>query len=377
MILDNFAESRGARKRILVLLPLLFILTGSPALAQTWESTIRVGADWRSWSYETRDGDVSIQQLEVPVSVGYRRGPWSTLAEIAFVSNDSDLRGGGSADLSGLGRARLRAVRSLWDGRTLAFLETRFSNLVNRIDDDELQLLEILERRELSFPFTSADVGSQVRGGALTQIVRSSDLLVQAGAEFRWRAAFELREDGLELDPGEELRLGATLDHELSGVLWRHGLWREVFAGTDLDAEKAYTSGAQWRWESRLRKRLVGLELGADLSILWSEDGTLESTLFLDDSSLRSGNRLVAGFWLTRPDPQWMWTASLHTTQFRGYSGSLGHSGRIVPRLEIVRQLTTGQLELGVDAAFGTLREEESLTSVGLSLAWSLARGGS
>lgn len=331
---------------------------------------LRIAPLHTRWSYDETRGDVSGQQTYLALDAGWRTAPvtYSVGLDLVTARGESSAAAG---NFDGLGDARV-GVQSRWAGGALR-LDARVETSLyeDGLSPNELRAAEVLEPFQLGFAVPRPGDGTRITTTAAWQLVRFAALHGQIGLSYQMRSGYDLREDGLSLDPGERLRVGTRWVRNVARVPVGAHLFVERFTASDLAGAEAFRLGSRMTVGLDTRVSMGDRSLALSLEALFAESGEVSTGTFLEAQALRGGNRWVAA--ASAP----LWTAtrmridgSLRARVHRGFAGSLGRSAWVTPGVRFTRSGLGGTVALALETSLGRVREGGTVRGMSAGLAW-------
>ena len=347
----------------------LLLRTSLVAPAVAGPVSTRVGVDYEACSFETYLGDVDVSQTRIPVDLFGRSGATRWNLGIDFAQSDAkDWSGDGA--LSGPSTLRAGASREAAEGRLRLSAEAAFALTRGPYSPDERLLLDWVSRHELALPLPLVGQGNRYRADASLLLFGTKRVAVFAGGFVEIQDAFEFRDDGLELDPSDLLGGGAGVERGWNHASGRLQVFYEHPLDGRIDGADAYALGDRLRLRSAFEGPLGSGRASLSAEMLSVGSGELLPGWVLDSSWIRGGNQLRWALAWETESPAF-WGAALTGTSQRGFTGALGHSDWIAPRVVAGRRFGAGEVRLEAEYRRGSVREGRPLHGFGLAFSWS------
>lgn len=347
-------------------LGILAVLVCGPAPAFAAVRTV-LGAEQISYGFATYRGDAEVVQTRVPLDCSSRLGAVEWTVGFDFASSRAeDWRGDGT--LSGPAALRASLATELAGGRVALAGSADIALQDGPYDGEERLLLDWISRHELALPMPVAGQGHRFRVDASSLLLASRRVATFAGVFAEFAGAFTFRDDGLELDPTDLLGVGLGAEMNVGESIVRLQVFHEEPFGGAIDGESAYHLGARERLGLGAELPLAAGRVRASAELLSAGRGALESGWVLDPAGVRGGNRLLwsLGWGFTGPVSAGF---DLDGTHHRGFSGALGRSDWIGPRLRFARELGgLGEAAVQIRYVRGTVREGRAFDGFGFGV---------
>lgn len=367
--------------RGLRLAALLSALASPPQVAaEEWQFGARISPEWRHWSYGVPGGENEIRQASVPLDLLISTGEIHGEIGADFVRGrrestaprDAAL---GASSLEEVTALRLGVQAPLFAGAAIVSLRHVQSLSAGNLTADEVVVAEGFEPLALEFarprPFggssTTAGIGVQIaRGvrwvwtGALSGELRGESDLLLGGPRFepgdRWMGATALAYTWPAL--GARPAIGATARFETT---LRASLRAGGSGASRVDGERLYHLGRQIGGGLNADTQRGVDRFRAQIDLIATERGTVAEDGLIAPSSVRGGNRTAVTLEWRRPFGSWSALGALDGRVLRGFSGDLGHSQWIAPRLGIGRDFGPASARLELARPVGHARSSRPL----------------
>lgn len=358
--------ARTALRTVLAACLLVVALAPSAAHASV---TTHVGAQHGAVTFETYQGEVSVDQTLVPVDLIGRRGALGWQLGFGFASSSAeDWTGDGS--LSGLADVRGALSRRFASDRILLSAAADIALEEGPYDGGERLLLAWVAAPELSLPLPGQGRGNRYRLDASARLLSTKHAAVFAGAFYEREDAFQLRDDGLELDPSDVIGGGLGIERGWGDVLARLQGFLEHPQDGQIDGADAWRLGDRTRLRAEVVAPVAEGEGVFAVDLLGVGSGELLPGWVLDENWARGGNRVDWNFGWQSSTPTF-WGAGIGGTHVRGFTGALGHADWYLPHAEVGRRSANGAVRCGATYRTGSVREGRSLDGFELSVSWS------
>ena len=322
------------------------------------------------WSYEDPSGDVRAQESLLAVDAAWRKGAMTWRAGLDVVSATGE-SGGRSGNFDGLGDARV-GVQTRWaEGALHLGVRLETSLFEEGLTPNQLRAARVLEPFQLGFALPRPGDGTRMTATGAWQLVQRAAYHGQLGASYQLRGAYDLRDDGLALDPGDRLRAGTRWVAQVARLPVGVQVFYERFSWSDMAGAQAFRLGPRGIVQLDARVPLGRRELGLALKGLFAEAGETAPGSILDPHALRGGNRLR----ISAESPVWSGDSArlegrVEFRVHRGFSGMLGRSAWITPGVRWTRRGWGGAVSISAEVSYGQVREGQTLQGAALSLAW-------
>jgi hypothetical protein len=340
-----------------------------PAAAAPPSLEMTLRPEFNLWSYRVEELTNRVDQLALPVDFLWRVRPtWQARGGAELVRSERVIRDQ-SAGFTNLDQAHLSLEARR--GRIRLGASAVLSGASTGPSSDEIWVAEALEAVALQFPLAGYSTGDRLSLLGAVQVVRRRGILIQAGGALESRRAYNLRESGQQLDPGNRGRLGGSV--QLVEGTWRPAasLFYQKSGQARLPDAVSYTPGSQWigaagtHWFAA-----AGWIASLNLTVSARGAGQIGAVTPLNRSGLRGGNLGSGRLALSHETRPWGWWVALSGTAVRGFSGELGHADWVEPELGLSRATARGKVRGGLRVPLGQSRSSAALRGIGLSLAW-------
>lgn len=349
--------------------------------AREWQFGARISPEWRHWTYGVPGGENEIRQTSVPLDLLVTTGEIRGEIGADFVRGRRESTAprdaaAGASSLEEVSALRFGVQAPLFAGAAIISLRHVQSLSAGDLTADEAVVAEGFEPLALEFarprPFggstTTAGVGAQIaRGarwvwtGALSGELRGESDLLSGGPRFdpgdRWLGATALAYSWpapgaravseaarrIETTLRASLRAGGSGASRVDGETLYH-LGRQIGAGLSADTQRGL---------DRFR---------AQVDLIATERGTVAEDGLIASSSVRGGNRTAVTLEWRRAFGSWSALGALDGRVLRGFSGDLGHSEWLAPRLGVGRGFGPASARLEVARPFGHARSSRPMS---------------
>ncbi len=360
----------------------LLVALASPwqVAAGEWQFGARIAPEWRRWSYGVPGGEKEIRQTSIPLDLLITTGEIRGEVGADFVRGRHESTAprdaaAGASSLEEVSALRLGVQAPLFAGAAIVSLRHVQSLSAGDLTADEVVVAEGFEPLALEFARPRPFGGSTTTAGFGAQIARGARWVWTGALSGELRGESELLSGGPRFDPGDRW-LGATAlaysphargPRAASGATSRiettvRASLRAGGSGASrVDGETLYHLGRQIGAGVSAETQRGADRFRAQIDLIATERGTVAEEGLIAPASVRGGNRTAVTVEWRRAFGSWSALGALDGRVLRGFSGDLGHSEWIAPRLGVGRSFGPASARLEVARPVGHARSSRRL----------------